>query len=238
MATHSSILTWRVLWTSSLAGHRVAKSQTQPFLVRICFSNRSMWVRLFCNLHIFFLFLVVLFSKNEIQCAFPVYWVWATLKWPIPWKLGGSPLHLRWCVLGALRGTLLPPCFWIRSSPVSTGKKTLSAKLKDFNNEPCVPLPFLFTAFPLRGVFRGGGGVLQSRFIFPKAVWSLLIQSRTTHGLQWFWFFHVSLVFCDFDFKQVDHWFHRGTFQIYLMIPHLFRWWSNISVRSPLAFLL
>ena len=168
MATHSSILAWRVLWTRSLAGHRVAKSQTQPFLVRICFSNLSMWVRLFCNLHIFFLFLVVLFSKNEIQCAFPVYWVWATLKWPIPWKLGGSPLHLRWCVLGALRGTLLPPCFWIRSSPVSTGKTTLSAKLKDFNNEPCVPLPFLFTAFPLQGMFRGVGVYYSHGSFSPK----------------------------------------------------------------------
>ena len=193
-------------------------------------------MRLFCNFHIFSLVLVVLLSKNETQC-FSYLPSLGDIEMTCPWKLGGSQLHLRWVCSRGFEGsivahvfldTFFPSFYWEeRSFQLSRENAAVS---------PCVPSPCVHPL--LIPVCIWGWGCITVTVQLPQSSEGIVDPGKDHRGLQLFSLFHVSLAFCDFDFKQVDHWFHRGTFRIYLMVPHLLRQWSNISIRSPLAFLL
>ena len=206
-----------------------------PFLFRIRFSNRSMWERLFCNFHIFSLVLVVLFSKNETQC-FSYLLSLGDIEMTCPWKLGGSQLHLRWVYIRGFEGSIVARMFLDTFFLFLLGKRSFQISGENAAMSPCVPSPCIYLL--LIPVCIWGWGCITVAVQLPQSSEGVADPVKDHHGPQLFWLFRVSLAFCDFDFKQVDHWFHRGTFRIYLMVPHLFRQWSNISTRSPLAFLL
>lgn len=194
-------------------------------------------MRLFCNFHIFFLVLVVLFSKYETQCFSYLLSV-GDIEMTYPWKLGGSQLHLRWVCIRGFEGNIVAPMFLDTFfSSFYWEKRNFQISWKSATVSPCLPFPFPFATFSSRGYFRGWGCITVT-VQFPQ---SGEVTAGPVKDQAWpsvVLTLHVSLIFCDFNFKQVDHWFHWGTFRIYLMVPHLFWQWSNISIRSPLAFLL